>query len=85
MQICPNYALLFVILAFEKHLEEKHVTWAQLGKKRDKNTTLHDFAQALVYRTWRRRQDFNRTPLMFQGDGITNFCDDVKVADMKKP
>ncbi|GJY96920.1 hypothetical protein Tco_0513830 [Tanacetum coccineum] len=22
------------------HLEEKHVTWAQLGKKLDKNTTL---------------------------------------------
>ncbi|GKE63209.1 hypothetical protein Tco_1513576, partial [Tanacetum coccineum] len=27
-------------LAFGKHLEEKHMTWAQFGKKRDKDTTL---------------------------------------------
>ncbi|GKB42964.1 hypothetical protein Tco_0887906, partial [Tanacetum coccineum] len=64
--------------AFGKHLEEKHVTWAQFGKKRDKNATLQDFDQALVYRTWRRRQDFHLTPLMFQGDGVTNFCEASK-------
>ncbi|GJT40890.1 hypothetical protein Tco_0940755 [Tanacetum coccineum] len=27
-------------LAFVKHLDEKHVTWARFGEKLDKNTTL---------------------------------------------
>ncbi|GJT05895.1 hypothetical protein Tco_0840357 [Tanacetum coccineum] len=26
--------------AFEKHLEEKYMTWARFGKKLDKNTTI---------------------------------------------
>ncbi|GKD41165.1 hypothetical protein Tco_1261372 [Tanacetum coccineum] len=30
---------LFDVLAFEKHLEEKHVTWARFRKKLDKNAT----------------------------------------------
>nr|GEX14337.1 hypothetical protein [Tanacetum cinerariifolium] len=33
--------------AFGKHLKEKHITWAQCGKKRDKNATLQDFDEAL--------------------------------------
>ncbi|GJR51463.1 hypothetical protein Tco_1401984 [Tanacetum coccineum] len=53
----------------------KNMTWAQFGKKRDKNATLHDFDQALVYRTWKRCQDFHLTSSMFQGDGVTNFFD----------
>ncbi|GJX28346.1 ribonuclease H-like domain-containing protein [Tanacetum coccineum] len=44
--------------AFEKHWKEKHVTWAQFGKKRDKNATLKDFDHVMVYSAWRRRQDF---------------------------
>ncbi|GKD89611.1 hypothetical protein Tco_1365118, partial [Tanacetum coccineum] len=28
--------------AFQKHLKEKHVTWARFEKKLDKNTTLQD-------------------------------------------
>ncbi|GJS45604.1 hypothetical protein Tco_0595725 [Tanacetum coccineum] len=31
------------------HLEEIHVTWAQFGKKRDKNATLHEFDQEMTY------------------------------------
>ncbi|GJV70795.1 ribonuclease H-like domain-containing protein [Tanacetum coccineum] len=31
--------------AFEKHLEEIHVTWTQFRKKRDKNATLRNFDQ----------------------------------------
>ncbi|GKD73816.1 hypothetical protein Tco_1332098 [Tanacetum coccineum] len=40
----------FEVEAFDevKHLEEKHVTWAQYRKKRDKNAALHDFDQAMV-------------------------------------
>ncbi|GJZ79987.1 hypothetical protein Tco_0644824 [Tanacetum coccineum] len=39
----------------------------------------------MVYRSWRRRQDFHLTPSWFQGDDVTNFCDGVKVADKEKP
>ncbi|GJV16057.1 hypothetical protein Tco_1361380 [Tanacetum coccineum] len=45
-------------MSFGNHLEEKHVTWAQFGKKQDKNATLQDFDQAMVYSAWRRRPDF---------------------------
>ncbi|GJX33765.1 hypothetical protein Tco_0245322 [Tanacetum coccineum] len=31
-----------------KHLEEKHMTWARFGKKRDKNATLQVFDQVMV-------------------------------------
>ncbi|GJW14872.1 hypothetical protein Tco_0019005 [Tanacetum coccineum] len=66
-----------LIRSFGKHLEEKHVTWTQFGKKQDKNATLHNFDQDMVYRSWRRRQDFYLTSSVFQGE-------DVKVAGMKK-
>ncbi|GJZ18770.1 hypothetical protein Tco_0555360 [Tanacetum coccineum] len=36
----PSFTSLVDELAFGKHLEEKHVTWAQFRKKLDKNTTL---------------------------------------------
>ncbi|GJT16457.1 hypothetical protein Tco_0875163 [Tanacetum coccineum] len=39
--------LVEVSFSFGKHLEEKHVTWAQFGKKQDKNATLQDFDGAL--------------------------------------
>ncbi|GKA58686.1 hypothetical protein Tco_0757999 [Tanacetum coccineum] len=34
-------------VAFEKHWKEIHVTWAQLAKKRDEDTTLQDFDGAM--------------------------------------
>nr|GEV53116.1 MAK10-like protein [Tanacetum cinerariifolium] len=39
----------------------------------------------MVYRSWRRRQDFNLTPSWFQGDSVTSFYDGVKVADIENP
>ncbi|GJR68036.1 hypothetical protein Tco_0014101 [Tanacetum coccineum] len=66
---------------FGKHLEEIHMTWAQFRKKRDRNTTLRNFDQALVYKSWKQRQDFHLTPSWFQGVSITSFCDGVKNID----
>nr|GEZ71689.1 ribonuclease H-like domain-containing protein [Tanacetum cinerariifolium] len=48
----------FVMMSFGKHWKEKHVIWAQLGKKQDKNATLKFFDHAMVYSARRRRQDF---------------------------
>ncbi|GJS26077.1 hypothetical protein Tco_0486697 [Tanacetum coccineum] len=39
--VCKSYPNTpFTQCTFGKHLEEKHVTWAQFGEKLDKNTTL---------------------------------------------
>ncbi|GJV85676.1 hypothetical protein Tco_1525574 [Tanacetum coccineum] len=84
--MCLPITLESIWEALGKHLEEIHVTWAQFGKKHDMNKTLQNFDEALVYRSWRRRnKDFHLRSSVFQGDDVTRFCDDVKVADIKKP
>ncbi|GKB28638.1 hypothetical protein Tco_0868039 [Tanacetum coccineum] len=44
-----------VYLVFERHLEEIHVTWAHLEKKRTRLQTYTKFMKNIAYRTWRRR------------------------------
>ncbi|GJZ66634.1 putative reverse transcriptase domain-containing protein [Tanacetum coccineum] len=51
-----------------KHFEEKYMTWAQFGKKRDKNATLHDFDQALDLQFVEMAPQSPLTPSMFQSN-----------------
>ncbi|GKB32081.1 hypothetical protein Tco_0871482 [Tanacetum coccineum] len=61
------------------------MTWAQFGKKRDKNATLQDFDEALDLQCVVTASQSPLTPSKIEGDDITTICDDVKVADLKKP
>ncbi|GJU30549.1 hypothetical protein Tco_1174138 [Tanacetum coccineum] len=71
--------------SFEKHLEEKHVTWARFGKKRDKKTTLQDFDGALDLQCVEKASQSSLTLSKLEGDDVIIFCDDVTVADLKNP
>ncbi|GJV50727.1 hypothetical protein Tco_1446468 [Tanacetum coccineum] len=68
----------FSSIAFGKHLEEKHVTWARFRKKLDKNTTLGflERGDALGFAT---------TPLEVKGNDVTKTCDAVMITEYKKP
>ncbi|GJZ28985.1 hypothetical protein Tco_0573632 [Tanacetum coccineum] len=44
-------------IAFERNLEEIHVTWTQFEKKRDKIATLHEDNRDLAHSAWRRRHN----------------------------
>ncbi|GKA89245.1 hypothetical protein Tco_0811057 [Tanacetum coccineum] len=71
--------------SFGKHFEEKHVTWAQFGKKQDKNATLQDFDEALDLQCVETASKSHLTPSKIKADDVTTICDDVKVSDLKKP
>ncbi|GJV90200.1 protein kinase-like domain, concanavalin A-like lectin/glucanase domain protein [Tanacetum coccineum] len=49
--------------AFGRHLEEIHVTWAHLEKKRTRLQTYTNIAQEFLLRSWRRRHRLHVTPL----------------------
>ncbi|GJS78679.1 hypothetical protein Tco_0728560 [Tanacetum coccineum] len=70
--------------AFGKHWKEIHVTWAQLKKKRDKDTTLQDFDGALDLKCVETASRFLLTPSKLEGDDVTIFSDAVTIADLKK-
>ncbi|GJZ03573.1 hypothetical protein Tco_0536848 [Tanacetum coccineum] len=63
---------------YKKHLEDIHVTWAQLKKKQDKKATLQDLEGALDLQCMETALRFPLTPSKLVGD-------DVTVADLKKP
>ncbi|GJY90154.1 hypothetical protein Tco_0505350 [Tanacetum coccineum] len=69
---------------FEKHWKEIHVTWAQLEKKRDKDTTLHDLDGALDLQGMETASRFLSTSSKLEGDDFTILSDDVTVAYLKK-
>ncbi|GJT99739.1 hypothetical protein Tco_1110078 [Tanacetum coccineum] len=71
--------------AFWKHGKEKQVTWARFGKKQDNNATLQDFDEALDLQCVETASQSSLTSSMIEGDDVTTICDDVKVADLKKP
>ncbi|GJX42241.1 retrovirus-related pol polyprotein from transposon TNT 1-94 [Tanacetum coccineum] len=48
--------------AFGRHLEEIHVTWAHLEKKRTILRTYINIAQEFLYSGWRRHHQYNVTP-----------------------
>ncbi|GJY93416.1 hypothetical protein Tco_0509198 [Tanacetum coccineum] len=48
--------------AFGRHLEELHVTWAHLEKKRTRLRTYTNITQDNVLSSWRRRHQYNVTP-----------------------
>ncbi|GKE05752.1 hypothetical protein Tco_1397770 [Tanacetum coccineum] len=54
------------------------MTWAQFGKKRDKNATLQDFDEALDLQCVVTASQSPLTPSKIEGDDITTICDDVK-------
>nr|GEU48057.1 putative ribonuclease H-like domain-containing protein [Tanacetum cinerariifolium] len=45
-----------------RHLEELHVTWAHLEKKRTRLRTYTNISQEFLLRDWRRRHRYNVTP-----------------------
>ncbi|GJX73886.1 putative reverse transcriptase domain-containing protein [Tanacetum coccineum] len=49
-------------LSFGRHLEELHVTWAHLEKKRTRLRTYTNIYQECLYSGWRRRHKYNVTP-----------------------
>ncbi|GJW79491.1 MAK10-like protein [Tanacetum coccineum] len=49
-------------LAFGRHLEEIHVTWAHLEKKRTRLQTYTNISQEFLLRSWRRRHRLHVTP-----------------------
>ncbi|GJZ47556.1 DNA helicase [Tanacetum coccineum] len=61
-----------VELSFGKHLEEKHMTWDQFEKKREKIATLHEFDQenshSFVGKTLGKRTEFFM--IKFQKEGL---------------
>ncbi|GJV50409.1 hypothetical protein Tco_1440621 [Tanacetum coccineum] len=71
-------------IPFEKHWKEIHVTWAQLKKKWDKDTTLQDLDGALDLQGMETASRFLSTPSKLEGDDFTILSDDVTVADLKK-
>ncbi|GJZ42716.1 protein kinase-like domain, concanavalin A-like lectin/glucanase domain protein [Tanacetum coccineum] len=52
----------FEYFAFGGHLEELHVTWAHLEKKRTRLRTYANISQDNVLSGWRRRHRYNVTP-----------------------
>ncbi|GKA25455.1 hypothetical protein Tco_0711564 [Tanacetum coccineum] len=48
--------------SFGRHLEELHVTWAHLEKKRTRLRTYTNIDQEFLYSGWRRRHKYNVTP-----------------------
>ncbi|GJU17381.1 hypothetical protein Tco_1145347 [Tanacetum coccineum] len=70
--------LIILNSAFGKHFEEKYVTWAQFGKKQDKNATLQDFDEALDLQCVETASKSHLTPSKIKADDVTTICDDVK-------
>nr|GEU28979.1 zinc finger, CCHC-type [Tanacetum cinerariifolium] len=60
-------------LAFGKHWKEIHVTWAQMEKKRDKDTTLQDFDGALDLQYVETASRFLLKPSKLKGDDVMIF------------
>ncbi|GJV18227.1 hypothetical protein Tco_1363550 [Tanacetum coccineum] len=50
-----------VYFSFGRHLEELHVTWAHLEKKRTRLRTYTNIDQEFLYSGWRRRHRYNMT------------------------
>ncbi|GJV43905.1 hypothetical protein Tco_1428441 [Tanacetum coccineum] len=73
-----NGSLEAYVLAFGKHFEEKHMTWARFGKKLDKT-------QHLVSQSVETVSGFATTPSEVKGHGVTTTCDAVTITDIKKP
>ncbi|GJS03435.1 hypothetical protein Tco_0319943 [Tanacetum coccineum] len=57
---CRGYLMRYFI--FGRHLEELHVTWAHLEKKRTRLRTYTNIDQEFIYSGWRRRHKYNVTP-----------------------
>ncbi|GJR77812.1 hypothetical protein Tco_0090177 [Tanacetum coccineum] len=53
---------LMMYFSFGGHLEELHMTWAHLEKKRTRLQTYTNISQDYVLSSWRRRHSFNVTP-----------------------
>ncbi|GKB65880.1 ribonuclease H-like domain-containing protein [Tanacetum coccineum] len=59
-----------VYFAFGRHLEEIHVTWAHLEKKRTRLQTYTNMAQEFLYSGWRRHHKYNVTRHNDDQDGL---------------
>ncbi|GJU46861.1 hypothetical protein Tco_1204127 [Tanacetum coccineum] len=67
--------------AFGRHLEELHVTWAHLEKKRTRLRTYTNISQDYVLSSWRRRHSFYVTPSQCIPRRRHIFHDDVRDHD----
>ncbi|GJY26257.1 hypothetical protein Tco_0400983 [Tanacetum coccineum] len=70
-----------VYFAFGRHLEELHVTWAHLEKKRSRLRTYTNIYQDYVLSSWRRRHRLHVTPSQFTPRRHHRSHDDVKEHD----
>ncbi|GJT83719.1 hypothetical protein Tco_1058061 [Tanacetum coccineum] len=71
--------------SFGKHWKEIHVTWGQLEKKRDEDATLQDFNATLDLQCVKTASQFLLMLSKLEGDDVMIICDDVTIADLKKP
>nr|GEU49943.1 reverse transcriptase domain-containing protein [Tanacetum cinerariifolium] len=86
--VLPTPKTKFNEFDFEKTMREFmkiHMTWAQLEKKRGKDTTLQDFDGALDLQWVETASRFLSMLLKLEGDDIAIFFDAVTIADLKKP
>ncbi|GKC96903.1 hypothetical protein Tco_1162345 [Tanacetum coccineum] len=58
----PSVGVFDEILALGRHLEEIHVTWAHLEKKRTRLRTYTKSMKKYYFRAWRRRRRHKATP-----------------------
>ncbi|GJY20689.1 hypothetical protein Tco_0393255 [Tanacetum coccineum] len=61
MIYCLTLGKLMRYFAFGRYLEEIHVTWAHLEKKRTRLRTYTNIAQEFLYSGWRRHHKYNVT------------------------
>ncbi|GJT16060.1 hypothetical protein Tco_0874766 [Tanacetum coccineum] len=61
-QLYDSIKPLMRYFSFGRHLDELHVTWAHLEKKRTRLRTYTNITQDNVISSWRRRHQYNMTP-----------------------
>ncbi|GJV94384.1 hypothetical protein Tco_1545961 [Tanacetum coccineum] len=67
------------------HLEEKHMTWARFGKKRDENTTeVNSDDITMTYQCMKTALESAATSSEVNSDDITTNCDAVMITDSKE-
>ncbi|GJZ61777.1 hypothetical protein Tco_0617914 [Tanacetum coccineum] len=70
--------------AFGKLLEDIHVTWTHLGKKRDKIATLHEVVLRIRVQCLETASGFLATPSGSTRDGVTTFVTSAELNRLKE-
>ncbi|GKA63076.1 hypothetical protein Tco_0762682 [Tanacetum coccineum] len=70
--------------SFGRHLDELHVTWAHLEKKRTEDRTNQDFGRFVLHQSLRGRDKLYTTPSQLSSDGVTIFMTASARTDSKR-